>query len=136
MNREDLISDPRYATHATRLKIADEVDETVSRWTRRYPRDRIIEILMEGGVPCAPVRAVDEVVADPETGMRGTLIESDYPGRGPIRVLGLPIKMSETSQAATKSRRPPTLGEHTAEILGQIGIDSVEMERLRTEGVI
>ncbi|HKN01628.1 MAG TPA: CoA transferase [Candidatus Binataceae bacterium] len=137
IGREDLISDPRCASHGTRLRIADELDGIIADWTRSHARDEMIQILIEAGVPCAPVRQLEEVVSDPETAMRGTLIESEFPNRGPIRVAGSPIKLSEAPQPKPESlRRPPTLGEHTEEVLASVGIDSAELKRLRAEGIV
>ncbi len=137
MRREDLLADPRYASHATRLKIADEVDGIVVAFTRTLKRDDLIAMLLEAGVPCAPVRTVDEVLADPETRMRGMLVESCYPTRGEVSVVGSPIKLSDAAQPdAATMRPPPQLGEHTAEVLASIGIEAEELARLRSSGVI
>ena len=96
----------------------------------------MVEGLIEAGIPCAPVRTVDEVIADPETAQRRMLIDSDYPTRGKIRVAGTPIKMSDAPEGGRPMRRPPELGEHTAEVLGSIGIGADELERLKRDGVI
>ncbi len=137
MDREDLLGDPRYANHGTRLRIADEVDGLVARWTATHQRDALIAILIEAGVPCAPVRDVEEVIADPETAMRGMLVESTYPTRGAIKVSGSPVKLSDAPQPTSDSlRRPPELGEHTEEVLGSIGIDAPEIARLKADGTI
>jgi CoA:oxalate CoA-transferase len=136
LGREDLIADPRCAHHGTRLKIADELDAIVSDWTRPQVRDATVQRLIEAGIPCAPVRGLEEVVGDPEVAQRGTLIDSDYPTRGRIRVVGSPIKMSDAPADAVPTRRPPALGEHNAEVLASIGIGADEMERLKRDGVI
>jgi CoA:oxalate CoA-transferase len=137
MGHEELIADPRCASHATRLRIADELDSIVGEWTRGRTRDEMIRILIEEGVPCAPVRSLEEVAADPELTSRGTLIDSEFPSRGPIRVVGSPIKLSEAAQPDSRTlRRPPALGEHTREVLASIGIDALEFERLRADGVV
>jgi CoA:oxalate CoA-transferase len=136
MGRDELIADPRCKNHGARLKIADELDAIVGEWTGAQARDAMVEGLIEAGIPCAPVRTVEEVIADPETMQRGTLIESDYPTRGQIRVAGSPIKMSEVPQAERPKRRPPELGEHNADVLASIGIDAAELESLKRDGVI
>jgi crotonobetainyl-CoA:carnitine CoA-transferase CaiB-like acyl-CoA transferase len=82
------------------------------------------------------VREVEEVVADPEVAERAMLIESEYPTRGPIRVTGTPVKLSEVPDAQVPKRRPPELGEHTEEVLASIGIASDEVAQLRAQGVI
>jgi CoA:oxalate CoA-transferase len=136
IGREDFINDPRCASHATRLRIADELDEAMSIWTSQHARDDMVATLIEAGIPCAPVRQLDEVVADPEMRERRTLIDSDYPTRGPIRVAGTPIKLSDAPEESKPVTRPPELGEHTAEVLASVGIDASELERLRAAGVV
>ncbi|HEY6395459.1 MAG TPA: CoA transferase, partial [Candidatus Binataceae bacterium] len=136
MGHEELIADPRCRNHGARLKIADELDAIVSEWTSAQPRDAMVEGLIEAGIPCAPVRTVEEVIADPETAQRRMLIDSDYPTRGKIRVAGTPIKMSEAPEGGRLLRRPPELGEHNAEVLASIGIGANELESLKRDGVI
>jgi CoA:oxalate CoA-transferase len=136
MRREDLIADPRCKNHGARLKIADELDGIVADWTRPQPRDAIVQILIEAGIPCAPVRSVEEVIADPEIAARRILIDSDYPTRGAIKVSGTPIKLSDAPDSTRPIRRPPALGEHNAEVLASIGIGADELESLKRDGVI
>jgi CoA:oxalate CoA-transferase len=136
MDRQELIGVPQFKDHAARLKCAEEVDQIVAGWARRYRRDELVQLLLAHGVPCAPVRAIEEVVADPETARRQMLSDSEFPTRGPIKVVGSPVKMSAAPQPARPSMRPPVLGEHTAEVLAAIGIDSEEIKRLRSDGVI
>ena len=136
MDREDLIADPRCKNHGARLKIADELDAIVSQWTSAQPRDPMVEGLIEAGIPCAPVRTVEEVIADPEIAQRHMLIDSEFPARGRIRVAGTPIKMSDAPEDGRPMRRPPELGEHNAEVLASIGIGAEELECLKRDGVI
>jgi formyl-CoA transferase len=136
MDHEDLIADPRCKNHGARLKIADELDAIVSQWTSTQPRDPMVEGLIEAGIPCAPMRTVEEVIADPEIAQRRMLIDSEFPPRGRIRVAGTPIKMSEAPEDGPPMRRPPELGEHNAEVLASIGIGADELERLKRDGVV
>ncbi len=136
MGREGLIADPRCKNHGARLKIADELDAIVADWTRPQPRDAIVDGLMVAGIPCAPVRSVEEVIADPEVVQRRMLIDSDYPTRGAIKVSGTPIKLSDARDSSRPLKRPPALGEHTAEVLASIGIGADELESLKRDGVI
>jgi CoA:oxalate CoA-transferase len=135
MHREELLSSPRYKDHAARFAIADEVDGIVSEWTRVHGRDELVQTLLEHHVPCAPVRSVAEVVADPETKRRGMLLDSEFPTRGPIAVMGSPIKLSDGGYRVPLNP-PPALGQHTAEILATIGIGARELEVLRSDGVV
>jgi formyl-CoA transferase len=108
----------------------------LSAWTRPQKRDDIISILIEAGVPCAPVREVEEVVADPELIERGTLIDSTYPTRGEVKVAGSPVKMSAITREEMPCVRPPQLGEHTDEVLSSIGISRERIAELRHEGAV
>jgi len=134
MRREDLLKSPRFKDHAARFAIADEVDGIVSEWTRAHARDHLVRMLMERGVPCAPVRSVAEVVADPEIERRRMLVPSQSATRGAIRVLGSPIMLSDTPRDSPAP--PPALGEHTAEVLSAIGIDAAELARLKASGIV
>jgi len=108
----------------------------VADWTRGQARDAIVQGLIEAGIPCAPVRSVEEVIADPEIAARRMLIDSDYPTRGAIKVSGSPIKLSDAPDDGRPMKPPPALGEHNAEVLGSIGIGADELESLKREGVI
>jgi crotonobetainyl-CoA:carnitine CoA-transferase CaiB-like acyl-CoA transferase len=136
MRREDLQHSSRYKDHAARFAIADEVDALVTEWTRVHRRDELVQILIEHRVPCAPVRTVAELVADPETKRRRMLLDSQFPTRGPIQVMGSPIKLSEGGNAQAPLMPPPALGQHTAEVLAAIGIETHELEHLRAQGVV
>jgi crotonobetainyl-CoA:carnitine CoA-transferase CaiB-like acyl-CoA transferase len=135
MEREDLLESSRFKDHAARFAIADEVDEMVTEWTQAHQRDELVRILLEYGVPCAPVRSIAEVVADPETKRRRMLLDSSFPTRGPIQVIGSPIKLSDIDSSHPPVP-PPALSQHTAEVLQTIGIEIAELEQLRSEGVI
>jgi len=136
MGHEELLAKPEYRDHGTRMAIADQIDEMVATWTRPQRRDDIIRLVMEAGVPCAPVREVEEVIADPEVAERGTLVASTYPTRGDIRVAGSPVKMSAIARDEMPQVRPPELGEHTEEVLTSVGISRERIAQLRAEGAI
>ncbi len=136
MGREDLIGQEQYRNHATRLRIADEVDAIVAGWTRDQARDAVVELMIEKGIPSAPVRELDEVIADPEVARRAMLVDSEYPTRGPVRVMGTPIKLSAVPQEEVPNRRPAELGEHTEEVLASVGIGAAELALLKSEGVV
>jgi len=136
MGREELLEAPRYKDHAARFAIADEVDALMTEWTRRCRRDELVHLLMENHVPCAPVRTVAELVADPETKRRRMLLESEFPTRGAIQVLGSPIKLSADDYGQMPLIPPPALGQHTAEVLSTLGIGARELAKLRADGVV
>ncbi len=135
IGRPDLADDPRYRDHQKRYSIIDEVDQLVAQWTKGRGRDEMVEILIANDIPCAPVRTIDEVANDPDLERRKLIRTANYPDRGEVKVLGSAIKLSGTTGEET-SARPPALGEHTAEVLGRIGISSRELEDLRKEGAV
>ena len=131
----ELAADPRFKSHAARLKIADEVDAIVARWTGGQTRAALIAALAEHGIPAAPVRTVDEVLADPELDGQSLFIESSHPDYGAIRVFGLPSRLGH-DERVRGAAPPPGLGEHTEAVLAELGIDRNEIERLRGEGIV
>ncbi|HXD90744.1 MAG TPA: CaiB/BaiF CoA-transferase family protein, partial [Candidatus Binataceae bacterium] len=134
IDRAELIENPRYRDHASRYKIIDEVVALVSEWVRLRKRDDLVDLLIQNGIPCAPVRTITEVAQDPELESRGLLRMADF-GDNEVRVLGSAIKMSgEANDTATP--RVPTLGENTDEVLRGIGIGADELSQLRRDGVI
>jgi CoA:oxalate CoA-transferase len=136
MGREDLLAMPQYKTHATRLRIADQVDALVGQWTGAHRRDDVVGLMLKSRIPCAPVRDVDEVARDPEVALRRMLVDSEFPTRGPIKVTGSPVKLSALAPDEMPNGRPPKLGEHTEEVLASIGISREEIQLLRGEGAV
>ena len=93
-----------------------------------------MELLAAAGVPCGACQDTGEVLADPHLRERDMIVEVDYPGRGAYRTVGCPIKLSDSP---ADIRRPPTLGEHSEEVLAaHCGLDAETAARLRDEGVI
>jgi formyl-CoA transferase len=134
IDRADLIDDPRYRDHRSRYRIIDEVDRMVAEWTREQRRDSLIAQLIDAGVPCAPVRTIQEVADDPELAQRGLVRDASF-GGDTIKVLGSAIKMSPGNIDETPAR-VPKLGEDTADVLARIGVDAAELEALRKNGAI
>jgi formyl-CoA transferase len=137
MNRADLLGEPRYRDHRSRYQIIDEVDAIVAAWTQGLTRDALVDLLITHGVPCAPVRTIDEVTADPELETRGLIRRGSFPGRDRALALGSVIKFSDAQdQASGEPANAPELGQHNDEILAALGISAAERDRLRAAGVI
>jgi formyl-CoA transferase len=135
LDREDLLQDARYCDHHSRYRIIDEVDSIVGAWAAARKRDEMVDLLIAHGIPCAPVRTISEVAADPEIEARGLIRTGEFSRRGEVKVLGSAIKLSRMRGDET-SAKVSALGENTAEVLERVGIDNVELEDLRREGVV
>ena len=92
-----------------------------------------MEILNKFDIPCGPILSMKEIVADESLRQTGTIVEVDHPTRGKYLSVGNPIKLSDSP---TEVERAPLLGEHTEQILNQLGYTAQDIESLRAEGVI
>jgi CoA:oxalate CoA-transferase len=134
MERAELLDDTRYRDHLSRYAIIDEVDGIVGQWAAERKREELVEVLIANGIPCAPVRTIAEVAADPELSRRGLVRDGEFDGQS-IKVLGSAIKLTGLD-ADEGSTRVSQLGQQTDEVLGALGIIETELEALRRDGVI
>lgn len=98
---------------------------TVSDWLARFG---------EAGVPCGKVRSVPEVLSDPHVLARGMVQELPHPKIPDFKVVGLPLHLSETPGEPLSA--PPALGQHTSELLAELGYDPAEIENLKDQGIV
>jgi formyl-CoA transferase len=84
-------------------------------------------------IPCGPILSMEELAAEPSLRATGTIVEVDHPTRGKYLSVGNPIKLSDSP---TEVRRSPLLGEHTEEVLSELGLAMDEIQALRAENVI
>jgi crotonobetainyl-CoA:carnitine CoA-transferase CaiB-like acyl-CoA transferase len=125
----------RFATNRGRVTGYAELRPIVAGVLRPRPRKYWIERLAAAGVPCGSVRDLGEVFSDPQLAAREMVVPMQHEAAGEIRVLGTPIKLSDTPAAMRAA--PPTLGQHTDAVLAQdIGVDVDAIGRLRAAGVI
>ena len=132
----ELLADPDFASNALRVHNRERLVPLIEAATRTRPTARWMEALEAAGVPCAPVNTIDEVFADPQIVARGMEIAMPHPLAGEdVRLVGSPVGLSRTP--ASYRRAPPTLGQHTDEVLAEM-LDLSESERdaLRGDGVI
>ena len=134
IGRLELTADTRFSGRVERLRnrraLADEIEKT----TVAAPRACWLERLDAAGVPAGPINTYPEALADPHALARGMVVDLEHPGAGPIKALGVPVKLSDTPGAV--DRAAPLLGEHTAEILTELGYTEMEQRQLRDRGVI
>jgi crotonobetainyl-CoA:carnitine CoA-transferase CaiB-like acyl-CoA transferase len=129
-----LYEDPRFATNPARVVHHAELRRTLLPVLYARPRAYWIEALTEAGVPCGDVRDVPEALADPQVLAREMVQSVEHATAGMLKVVGIPIKLSETPGAVRTA--PPTLGQHTVAILKELGLEGHVIERLRAERVI
>jgi formyl-CoA transferase len=133
IGKEQWITDPDYATPNARLPRLKEIFETVEQWTLTKTKFEAMAILNEHDIPCGPILSMEELAAEPSLRATGTIVEVDHPKRGKYLTVGNPIKMSDSRTEVTRS---PLLGEHTDEVLAELGYPAAEVATLRANKVI
>ena len=130
-----LSDDARFATNAARVQHYDELRPLIARAIRTRSRQEWIDRLVPAGVPCAAVRGLDEVLTDPQLVARDMIETVHHPTAGPLNVLGVPIKLSDTPGAVVEP--PPRLGEDTTAVLDRmLGVSRDDIARLHRDAVI
>jgi crotonobetainyl-CoA:carnitine CoA-transferase CaiB-like acyl-CoA transferase len=134
LGRPDLVDRPEYAEAQDRVRNRRRLAEEIEAITATQPRAHWMQVLEDAGVPCGPILDYEEVFADPHVRERGMVQEMDHPEGGRVRVVGPAVKLSETP---ARLRRPsPRLGEHTAEVLREIGYPDAEIQALAASGAV
>jgi crotonobetainyl-CoA:carnitine CoA-transferase CaiB-like acyl-CoA transferase len=134
LSREDLLQDPRFESNHERVKYRHLLVPMLQSETQKYATAELREMLDKAGVPCAPVNTLDQVLTDPQTQAREMIIDMPHPRIPDLRLLGIPIKLSESPGDV---RLPPPLkGQHTEEVLTDIGYSAADLETLRARHVI
>jgi formyl-CoA transferase len=133
IGREEWLTDPRYATPKARLPHLSEIFDGIEEWTKTKTKFEAMDILNQHDIPCGPILSMKEIADEPSLRNTGTVVEVDHPTRGKYLTVGNPIKMSD-SPADVK--RSPLLGEHTDEILAELGYGANDIAALRAEKVI
>jgi crotonobetainyl-CoA:carnitine CoA-transferase CaiB-like acyl-CoA transferase len=134
LGRADLVSDPRFATAPARMQnMAALVGELGDQPTQKTVAE-ILAALDAEDVPCGPILPIPRVPDDPQVRANGTFVESDHPRMGRMREPRPPLRFERTPAAI--SRPAPALGQHTDEVLGELGLEPAEIAGLREAGVV
>jgi formyl-CoA transferase len=130
IGRPDLSDDPRFASVDERAKYPDEINEIIGEWTVKLPKLEVMRRLGEAGVPAGAVFDTLELSEDPYLREKGMFVTIEHAERGSVDVPGWPVQMSASHVPVLP---PPLLGQHTAEVLAELGITAPEgaLERMR-----
>jgi formyl-CoA transferase len=133
IGKEEWITHPDYATPNARLSRLDEVFATIEAWTVTKTKFEAMELFNAHDIPCGPILSMKEIAEEPSLRKTGTVVEVDHPKRGKYLSVGNPIKMSDSPSDV---KRSPLLGEHTEEVLAELGYTKEQVAELRSAGAI
>jgi crotonobetainyl-CoA:carnitine CoA-transferase CaiB-like acyl-CoA transferase len=131
---DELTDDPRFATNPDRVRHRDVLIPRIEAVLATRGCAEWTGLLNGAGVPAGPVNTVPAALGQPQVAAREMVVEIEHPVAGKLKMLGSPIKLS--AQPASIRRPPPTLGQHTDEILAETGLTAREIAGLRERGVI
>lgn len=145
LGEERLLGDPRFADHRARVRHGSELREELQAIFETRSAERLETELAGARVPASKVRSLPELLDHPHVRERGLLTEVDVPGAaGPVRVVGPGFRLTGASSAAPAGEHAapagraavPALGQHTDEVLREIGFSAAEISRLREDGAV
>jgi formyl-CoA transferase len=121
-------TDPDFVNATERVKNRSRLAALIEAETEKQPRRHWLDLLERHGVPCGPINTYDQVFADPHVQSRRMVLDTEHPTLGRIQTLGSPMKMSRTPPLP--GRRAPLLGEHTEEVLRELGYTDSEIRAM------
>ena len=130
----ELADDPRFSTNERRVENREALVRQMSLATVRFPRASLLAALESAGVPAGPINTVAEVFADPQVVHRGMRLDLSRPDGSHVPTVRTPILMSDTPLAYERSS--PRVGEHTADVLLELGYSPADIARLGGDGVV
>ncbi len=130
----ELRDDPRFVNNAGRMRNLSELTEALSPHFRRRTVAEWLHRLEESGVPAGPVLDIAQMHADPQALAREMIVETTHPTAGKVKAIGLPIKFSDAPGGVRKPA--PLFGQHTREVLHELGFSDAEIDRMAELGAI
>ena len=128
----ELGEDPRFSVNAKRMANLDALVEVLAGYFSKRTSAEWLELLEKSGVPAGPVLSIKEMQSDPQPVARDMVPETDHPVAGWVQTIGLPVKLSDTPGGVV--RPAPLFGQHTREVLAEIGYSDGEIARLLEKG--
>jgi crotonobetainyl-CoA:carnitine CoA-transferase CaiB-like acyl-CoA transferase len=133
--RPDLATDPRFATSAARVRNRDVLVPEIAAIMRTRRGNEWISVLETAGVPCGPINTIDQVFNDPQIRHRGLQVELPHAAAGSVPLVGSPLRLSRTPVEYRGG--PPTLGQHTDEVLTEVlGMTEEDIGALRAAAIV
>ena len=133
IGHEEWLENPEWSTPEARLPKLDRVFEEIEKWTMTKTKFEAMDILNPLNVPCGPIISMKELSEEPSLRATGTIVEVEHPERGKYLTVGNPIKLSDSPSEVIRS---PLLGEHTVDILHEIGLSSEEINSAKVEKTV
>lgn len=133
IGRPEWAEDPEYATAKARQNHIFEIFEEIEKWLADKTKYEAVDILRKWEVPCAPVLSMKEIAEDAALRESGTVVEVEQKGRGTYLTVGSPVKFSRFKPDI---KGAPLLGEHTDEVLNELGYDGAAISAMRDKQVI
>ncbi len=134
LDRPELGRDPRFVTNDKRMANRAALESALNAVFETKTTDAWLAILEEGGFPAGPVLSVGAMHADPQALARDMIVATEHPVAGRVQTLGLPVKFSATPGGV--ERPAPVLGQHSREVLTELGYGEREIARLLDEGSV
>jgi crotonobetainyl-CoA:carnitine CoA-transferase CaiB-like acyl-CoA transferase len=134
VGRPEFVDEPWFASGAERAQHADELDEAVGSWIAERDRDEVVRAFEEAHAAVAPIYDVRDVMADPQFTALGSLVRVPDPELGSVLMQNVLFRLSETPGEIRSAG--PSIGQHTEEVLGELGIGPDELAELRRKGAV
>ncbi|MBT5107491.1 MAG: CoA transferase [Rhodospirillaceae bacterium] len=136
MGADDLATDERFRTGEDRTKHREEINERISVHSRKKTSDEWIEILNDAGVPCGPIYSIDQMFANEQVEHLGIAKSVIHAKLKELKIVGQAVNLTETPQPDTLRMPTPDLGEHTDDILKELGYDDAKIAALHENRIV
>lgn len=134
LGRQDLKTHKKFATNPKRVQNHDELYAVLEKVFAEKTADEWVSIFEKNGIPCGPIFSVAEVLEHPQVRAREMVIERPHPKLKSVRLTGVPVKLSATPGEAGSA--PPLLGQHTEELLRDLGYGDEQLADFKKRGVV